>query len=177
MSTFTAINVSEDESDIEEHTRELQIEYAFKVFERALKAQKLKDFEKAGNQYQELFKIDVVTAKNPTLHPTIENLKYLAFRNRGFFKLSSLLVDFDKGDVADDQQQKQLKDGKNSNNSENDNNKKDDDAMEIDDDEDSDEDEEEKEEIFERLTSAIDDLVSALKHGEGDFKIIQWWID
>ncbi|GMG22792.1 unnamed protein product [Ambrosiozyma monospora] len=173
MSTFTAINVSEDESDIEEHTRELQIEYSFKVFERALKAQKLKDFEKAGNQYQELFKIDVVTAKNPTLHPTIENLKYLAFRNRGFFKLSSLLLDFDKGDLADGQQQKQLEDGKNSD-SNNNNNKKDDDVMEIDD-EDSDEDgdEEEKEEIFERLTSAIDDLVSALKHGEGDFKIIQ----
>ncbi|GMF22611.1 unnamed protein product [[Candida] boidinii] len=93
MSSFTAINVkeNEDEIDIEEHTRELQIESGYKLFQDALKFQKLNDFKTAHKLYDELFKMDIIKSNNYSLNPNIENLKYLCYRNIGFLKFYELV--------------------------------------------------------------------------------------
>lgn len=90
MSSFNPINVSDNELDVEEHTREMQIEHAHEVFDDALKAQKAKKFTEADSLYHDLFQIEIIHSKNETMNPTIEQLKYLAHRNRGFFRLEQL---------------------------------------------------------------------------------------
>ena len=45
----------------EEHTRELQVEQAYKLFQSALKLQKQKQYESAYKVYEELFKLDIVS--------------------------------------------------------------------------------------------------------------------
>ena len=50
------------EKDLEEeHTRELQVEQAYKLFQSALKLQKQKQYESAYKVYEELFKLDIVS--------------------------------------------------------------------------------------------------------------------
>ncbi|KAH3673171.1 hypothetical protein WICMUC_003855 [Wickerhamomyces mucosus] len=91
MSSFAAVNLTAEDIafDAEEHTRELQIEEAFKIYQTALKLQKDFKFKEANALYKELFKIDVIT--NIDLKsPTIKTLKYLAFRNRGLLKFDEL---------------------------------------------------------------------------------------
>ncbi|GMG33370.1 unnamed protein product [[Candida] boidinii] len=95
MSSFTAINVKENEGeiDIEEHTRELQIESGYKLFQDALKFQKINDFKTANKLYDELFKMDIIKSNNYSANPNIENLKYLCYRNIGFLKFYELVSD------------------------------------------------------------------------------------
>ena len=71
MSSFTAINVTDDELDIEEHTRELQIEHALEVFDKALKFQKDRLFESATESYQDLFDIEIIKSRNDTHNPCL----------------------------------------------------------------------------------------------------------
>lgn len=91
--SFTALNLSvEDvEFDAEEHTRELQIEQAFKSFQAALRLQKEFKFVEANKEYKELFNIDVVSdLTKPINSPSIRMLRYLAHRNRGLLHLEEL---------------------------------------------------------------------------------------
>ncbi|KAG7869230.1 hypothetical protein KL918_000775 [Ogataea parapolymorpha] len=97
-STFTAINHVEDEKDIEEHSRELQIELGFKLFEEALSAQKQGNYDEANAKYQELFRMEVLTTRNSTNNPAIETLKYLCLRNRGVLKLAQIKRGLDGDD-------------------------------------------------------------------------------
>ncbi|KAF6009359.1 hypothetical protein HII13_003435 [Brettanomyces bruxellensis] len=101
MSSFTAINVTDDELDIEEHTRELQIEHALEVFDKALKFQKDRCFESASELYDALFEIEIISSRNDTHNPMIEQLKFMAYRNRGFLKVGELFdeLEDDKEDV------------------------------------------------------------------------------
>ncbi|ODV87192.1 hypothetical protein CANARDRAFT_87126 [[Candida] arabinofermentans NRRL YB-2248] len=176
MSSFTAINQNVDDYDIEEHTREMQIEYSFKIFEEALKYQRLKDYDRANSKYDVLFKIQVTKEENLSGSPTIENLKYLSYRNRGFLKLSELIKDCEhyhneksvflknKERFQLDQPDKQITTETVSDSAGNG-------RTEISDNSD-DEEEEQKEEWFERLMSAIDDLITSLVHGRADLKLI-----
>ncbi|CDK29982.1 unnamed protein product [Kuraishia capsulata CBS 1993] len=93
MSTFTALNLSEDEVDAEDHTRELQIEESFKIFQRALQFQKNLELDKAEDEYTSLFALEVVSgARTDYLSPTIQYLKYLCYRNRGLFRFSKFVA-------------------------------------------------------------------------------------
>lgn len=96
----------------EEHTRELQVEQAYKLFQSALKLQKQKQYESAYKVYEELFKLDIVsnhyfeeldfirglqdgsqntdTDELTLLSPNVKSLRYLIFRNRGFLYLDML---------------------------------------------------------------------------------------
>ncbi|VEU21677.1 DEKNAAC102549 [Brettanomyces naardenensis] len=139
MSTFTAINVSDDELDIEEHTRELQIEHALEVFDEALKCQKSKDYENSRLKLEELFRIEIIYSKNVTNNPTIEQLKYLAYRSRGFFRLTELFEGLNESDEDND----------------------------------ADSSNEAHEGKYEKLISSMNDLATALEHGEADLKLIQ----
>lgn len=91
MSSFTAVNFSEDESDIEEHTRELQIEEGFKIYDRALHFQRAKNYQAASHQYKILFDLDIVKDEIINVSPAIENIRFLALRNRGMLRLHQLL--------------------------------------------------------------------------------------
>ncbi|KAG7800845.1 hypothetical protein KL929_000384 [Ogataea haglerorum] len=74
----------------DEVIRPLQVELGFKLFEEALSAQKQGNYDEANAKYQELFRMEVLTARNPTNNPAIETLKYLCLRNRGVLKLTQI---------------------------------------------------------------------------------------
>ncbi|CAH2350499.1 histone transcription regulator 3 homolog [[Candida] railenensis] len=111
MSSFIPENLADDpiasKKDLEEeHTRELQIEEAFRIFQRALELQQASQFEEAYKLYENIFKLEVVSnhyyeeqdyikglqngACNTVvdelsfLSPKVKQLRYLVFRNRGF---------------------------------------------------------------------------------------------
>lgn len=96
----------------EEHSRELQIEQAFKTFEQALSLQKAHLLREAFLLYKDLFKLDVISnhyyeeedyvkgiqngSSNSMadelslLSPNVKTLRYLVFRNRAFLYLEIL---------------------------------------------------------------------------------------
>ncbi|CCE81902.1 Piso0_002581 [Millerozyma farinosa CBS 7064] len=116
MSSFAPLNVFDDptnsKNDIEEHSRELQIEEAFKLYQKALNLQKQQKLEEAYGKYEELFKLEVISnhyyeeesyirglqngmnANNIDelnyLAPNVKSLRYLVFRNRGFLCLEMI---------------------------------------------------------------------------------------
>ncbi|KAG7661245.1 HIR3 [[Candida] subhashii] len=117
MSSFVPLNFIEDPSvskkDLEEqHTRELQVEQGFKLFQKALLFQKKSDYVQAYKIYEELFLLDVISnhyseeeaflrgiqngSQNSSvdelslLSPNLKSLRYLIFRNRGFLYLDIL---------------------------------------------------------------------------------------
>ncbi|KAI5968926.1 HIR3 [Candida theae] len=128
MSTFKPLNILEDatsKKDLEEeHTRELQFEQAFKLFQQALKLQKQRDYNQAYELYDQIFQIDIISnhyyeevdyvrgVQNglvsdvsdvlSTLSPNLKSLRYLIFRNRGFLFMDILkqesLIDQLNGD-------------------------------------------------------------------------------
>lgn len=161
MSSFTAINVTDDELDIEEHTRELQIEHALEVFDKALKFQKDRCFESASELYDALFEIEIISSRNDTHNPMIEQLKFMAYRNRGFLKVGELFDEFeDDMEVVelkecDDTAGEKVAGGQNGTIVE------------------QDEDHDILISRYHRLLSAMDDLTTALNHGEGDLKLMQ----
>lgn len=77
--------------DIEEHTRELQIEVALQTLQRGLEYQKNGDYLNARRKYDELGRIEIIQMVNSTNNPTIDSLKYLCFRNRGMLRLRELI--------------------------------------------------------------------------------------
>ncbi|KAI5969070.1 HIR3 [Candida margitis] len=115
-STFKPLNVLEDNTskkDLEEeHTRELQFEQAFKLFQQALKLQKQQDYIEAYKVYEQLFRIDTISNhyyeevdyirgiqngvvnsvfdELSSLSPNLKSLRYLIFRNRGFLFMGIL---------------------------------------------------------------------------------------
>ncbi|CAK7905640.1 histone transcription regulator 3 homolog [[Candida] anglica] len=111
MSAFIPSNLTEDpatsKKDLEEeHTREIQIEQAFKLFQKALELQKKAEYIEAYHLYEDLFKLEVISnhyyeeedyikglqnggSNNVVdelsfLSPNVKLLRYLVFRNRGF---------------------------------------------------------------------------------------------
>lgn len=105
------LNFSEDSAtskkDLEEeHTRELQIEQALQDFEKALQLQRKSQFKEAANQYELLFKLEIISnhyyeeeslirgvqnGRDNTvvdelsfLSPSVKSLRYHVFRNRAF---------------------------------------------------------------------------------------------
>lgn len=90
----------------EEHTRELQIELALQDFEKALQLQRKSQFKEAANQYELLFKLEIISnhyyeeeslirgvqnGRDNTvvdelsfLSPNVKSLRYHVFRNRAF---------------------------------------------------------------------------------------------
>ncbi|SCU91675.1 LAME_0E13410g1_1 [Lachancea meyersii CBS 8951] len=91
MSLFTALNFTPDEAlqEAEQHSRELQVEESFKVYQSALLHLKAKKFEQAEDKFKELFSIDVIKADRwgqfKYSSAILETLRYLAYRNRGVF--------------------------------------------------------------------------------------------
>ncbi|KAK9248810.1 hypothetical protein V1506DRAFT_527812 [Lipomyces tetrasporus] len=83
--SFSALNIEEDDlSEIEERIREVQIEEAFKLFQKALKAQYNQKWELASQTYNELFKVDIFTTElTGNVPPTVYALKYLSYKNHG----------------------------------------------------------------------------------------------
>ncbi|KAH3685243.1 hypothetical protein WICPIJ_003787 [Wickerhamomyces pijperi] len=147
MSSFAAVNLSlEDKAyDAEEHTRELQIEAAFKCLEKALHFQKNSQFKESKKQYKELFKINVITNNLTLISPNIKTLKYLAYRNRGLLYYNEVRAEF----VAN-------------------NNKNKDDSSEEKEEFDSDK----LEDLFDTLMLCVEDLIESLQHNEPDVLVI-----
>lgn len=91
MSLFTALNFTPNDAllEAEEHSRELQIEESFKVFQNALLHLKAKRFTQAGEKFEQLFNIDVIKPDRWGVYRyashTLDSLRYLAYRNRGVF--------------------------------------------------------------------------------------------
>lgn len=91
MSMFNALNsnIEGEQYEAEEHSRELQIEQSFNILQDALIDLKNKDFEKSDSKFQELFQIDVVKPDRWGMYrnssPTLDNLRYLCYRNRGMY--------------------------------------------------------------------------------------------
>ena len=99
----------------EEHSRELQIEEAFRIYQEALKSQKARKNIDSYLAYEELFKLDVISnhyyeeedyirglqngSANTVidelnyLSPSVRSLRYLVFRNRGYLYYEILKSD------------------------------------------------------------------------------------
>ncbi|CEP65042.1 Hir3p LALA0_S18e00408g [Lachancea lanzarotensis] len=101
MSLFTALNFTPDEAlqEEEHHSRELQVEESFKVYQSALLHLKAKRFEQAEEKFKELFSIDVIKPDRWGQYKyrtaILESLRYLAYRNRGVFYYQFLQDKYD----------------------------------------------------------------------------------
>ncbi|CCK69112.1 Hir3p KNAG_0B06880 [Huiozyma naganishii CBS 8797] len=89
MSTFDAVNLSplEELNETEEHSRELQIEEGFKIYQEALMAMKEAQFELSDNKFTLLFQLNIMQPDKWGFYrynsPTLDRLRYLSYRNRG----------------------------------------------------------------------------------------------
>lgn len=89
MSSFAALNLSTNENadESKDHSRELQVEESSKIFQLALIQLKAKRFDDAKETFDRLFEIDVIKPNKWGLYeyssPTLDSLRYLAYRNRG----------------------------------------------------------------------------------------------
>ncbi|KAI5960936.1 HIR3 [Candida pseudojiufengensis] len=139
MSAFKPINLLDDinsKKDLEEeHTRELQVEQAFELYQKALSLQNQKQYVEAYKVYEKLFVLDIignyyfeeidlirgvqngsmnkVTDELSSLSPSVKSLRYLIFRNRGFLymdilKHSSLIEKLVDNDTSIDKKFKSL---------------------------------------------------------------------
>lgn len=131
MSAFSPLNLAEDPSskkDLEEeHTREIEIENAFKVFQDAMLLEKAQDLTGSYLKFKELAKMDLVvnhyyeepdfirgvqngsydTQLNELsfLSQNVKSIRFLYFRNRGFlhFRIlqggANVLLDAYEADV------------------------------------------------------------------------------
>lgn len=100
MSTFNAVNLSpqDEQFEAEEHSRELQVEESFKIFQLALRYLNDKKFESSDEKFRELFSMDVVKPDKWGVYryssPTIDRLRYLAYRNRGMYYYSYIVENY-----------------------------------------------------------------------------------
>ena len=107
MSKFNALNLTPQEEllEAEEHSRELQVEESFKIFQSALFYLKNKRFKDAGVKFEELFNVDVIKPDSWGLYryssPTLDSLRYLAYRNRGMYYYSYLMENHTTMESAD----------------------------------------------------------------------------
>ncbi|AET39925.1 Hir3p Ecym_5148 [Eremothecium cymbalariae DBVPG len=110
MSAFTALNSSPHDAllEAEEHSRELQVEESFRVFQSALFHLKAKRFRDAEVKFEQLFNIDVLKPNQWGSYkhssPTLDSLRYLAYRNRGVFYYQYVKENsenMDKDDIVD----------------------------------------------------------------------------
>lgn len=110
MSAFNALNLTlhDEQLEAEEHSRELQIEDSFKIFQNALFDLKAKRFEDADAKFVELLNMDVIKPDKWGIYryssPTLDSLRYLAYRNRGMYYYSFLMenhTNMEPQDVVD----------------------------------------------------------------------------
>lgn len=110
MSTFNALNFTHHDEllEAEEHSRELQIEESFKIFQGALFDLKAKRYTEADEKFEELFSMEVMKPNKWGFYkytsPTLDSLRYLAYRNRGMYYYSYLTDNFstlESQDVVD----------------------------------------------------------------------------
>ncbi|AGO10374.1 AaceriABL081Wp [[Ashbya] aceris (nom. inval.)] len=110
MSLFTALNSTPHDAllEAEEHSRELQVEESFRVFQSALFHLKAKRFDDAEAKFEQLFNIEVLKPDHWGLYryssPTLDLLRYLAYRNHGVFYYQYVREhadELDKDDIVD----------------------------------------------------------------------------
>ncbi|KAL7269105.1 Histone transcription regulator 3 [Rhizina undulata] len=102
MSSFTALNVypdSDSEGEVD-HTQEIQIEEALKLYQKALKLHHDGEWAEAHKAYDELFKSAIFLAdadeelqvhgRNTAAASSLPLVFYLAYTNHGAFKLELL---------------------------------------------------------------------------------------
>ncbi|EDO15710.1 hypothetical protein Kpol_1000p22, partial [Vanderwaltozyma polyspora DSM 70294] len=100
MSKFNALNFTPQDEllEAEEHSRELQVEESFKIFQSALFYLKRKKFDEAGEKFDELFDMAVLKPNDWGFYkfssPTLDSLRYLAYRNRGMYYFSYLMENY-----------------------------------------------------------------------------------
>ncbi|GAV52378.1 hypothetical protein ZYGR_0AG03690 [Zygosaccharomyces rouxii] len=97
MSTFNALNLTphDEQLEAEEHSRELEIEECFKIFQSALFELKTKRYKEADSKFEELLSRDVIKPDKWGVYyyssPTLDRLRYLSYRNRGMYYYSYVL--------------------------------------------------------------------------------------
>lgn len=110
MSSFEALNLSTTDTvdESKDHSRELQVEESSKIFQLALIQLKAKRYDDAKDTFDKLFEIDVIKPNKWGLYeyssPTLDSLRYLAFRNRGILYYQYVkdnLAEMESGDVVD----------------------------------------------------------------------------
>ncbi|SCU83530.1 LAMI_0C03576g1_1 [Lachancea mirantina] len=100
MSMFNALNFTPDEEslEIEQHSRELQIEECYRIFQDALLHLKEDRFVEADESFKELFSIEVLKPDKwgnyKHKSTTLDSLRYLSYRNRGIFHYRTLKANF-----------------------------------------------------------------------------------
>lgn len=77
--------------DIEQHTREIQIESALKTLNEALETQRRGEWQETMDLYQSLGMHDIMISPNSVHNPIIDQLKYLLHRNRGLLQIRRLI--------------------------------------------------------------------------------------
>ena len=101
MSTFNAINLTpqDEQVEAEEHSRELQVEAGYKIFQEALDCIESKNHEGVEQKFQELFDLSILTPDKWGLFrytsPTLDRLRFLAYRNRGMYHYAYLLENYE----------------------------------------------------------------------------------
>ncbi|KAH3900068.1 Hir3p SCDLUD_004387 [Saccharomycodes ludwigii] len=105
MSLFKALNL-EDEvgtgnntvQEQEEHTRELQVEQGFRIYDTALNFYKDKEYQKAKATFEDLFQLEILKPNYFGYYlynsSTLDKLRYLCYRNRGFLYYECLTENY-----------------------------------------------------------------------------------
>ncbi|KAG4304406.1 hypothetical protein PORY_002116 [Pneumocystis oryctolagi] len=100
MVNFVALNAPpETDIDIENHTKEVQIETGLKLYQRALSFQYVKDWSSAAKVYEELLNLDILNLNsieklcNVTSERMIR-LIYLVYKNYGSFIFDTMTSGF-----------------------------------------------------------------------------------
>lgn len=91
QSKFTSFNKIDEELDIEQHTREIQIESALSTLNDALESQRRGDWQVTMEFYHKLGSHDIMVTPNTVHNPIIDQLKYLLHRNRGLLEIRRLI--------------------------------------------------------------------------------------
>ncbi|KAL6946923.1 hypothetical protein ACO0QE_001777 [Hanseniaspora vineae] len=111
MSTFTAVNLEHDDDfqEQEEHTRELQVEQGYGLYNVGLSLYKDKKLQEAIEKFDQLLAIEILKPNRfgnfSYNSPAVDRLRYLAYRNRGFLYVDYLHQNFDSLDnhtIVDD---------------------------------------------------------------------------
>ncbi|KAK9449179.1 uncharacterized protein V1518DRAFT_417341 [Limtongia smithiae] len=98
---FTALNLEEEDESAEE-IREVQIEEAFQVFEKALKAHHSQEWELASSIYTELFQAEIFSTEIAGNVPhSLKSLKYLAYKNHGQLVLDWIKLSHQSLNIAE----------------------------------------------------------------------------
>ena len=111
MSSFTAVNLEHDDDfqEQEEHTRELQVEQGYSLYNAGLSLYKDKKLEEASQKFDQLLAIEILKSNRfgnfSYNSPAADRLRYLAYRNRGFLYVDYLHQNYESLDnhtIVDD---------------------------------------------------------------------------